>query len=129
MSSPAFTLHSRLRPLAPRDLEAVIRIDASLRGRARGAYFERRLAAAGRDPERHLQLALDDDGRLAGYMLGRALEGEFGRSEPGAPSGVDRLYGPKRAALRAGRHLVQRGPHDRYRPTGRGRTNRLISQG
>jgi predicted N-acetyltransferase YhbS len=82
MSSPAFTLHSRLRPLAPRDLEAVIRIDASLRGRARGAYFERRLAAAGRDPERHLQLAVDDDGRLAGYMLGRALEGEFGRSEP-----------------------------------------------
>jgi predicted N-acetyltransferase YhbS len=82
MNSLAPTLHSRLRPLAPRDLESVIRIDASLRGRMRGAYFERRLAAAGRDPERHLQLALEDNGRLAGYMLGRALEGEFGRTEP-----------------------------------------------
>ena len=82
MNSPVLTLHSRLRPLAPRDLEPVVTIDASLRGRARRAYFERRLAAAGRDPERHLQLAIEDDGRLAGYMLGRALEGEFGRSEP-----------------------------------------------
>jgi GNAT superfamily N-acetyltransferase len=82
MNSPVLTLHSRLRPLAPRDLEPVVTIDASLRGRARRAYFERRLAAAGRDPERHVQLAIEDNGRLAGYMLGRALEGEFGRSEP-----------------------------------------------
>ena len=82
MSSLPFTLHSRLRPLAARDLEPVVRIDASLRGRMRGAYFERRLAAAGRDPERHLQLAIEDSGRVAGYMLGRALEGEFGRTEP-----------------------------------------------
>lgn len=82
MNSPVLTLHSRLRPLAPRDLEPVVTIDASLRGRARRAYFERRLAAASRDPERHLQLAIEDDGRLAGYMLGRALEGEFGRTEP-----------------------------------------------
>jgi GNAT superfamily N-acetyltransferase len=82
MSSLPFTLHSRPRPLAPRDLGAVIGIDAALRGRRRHAYFERRLAAAARDPERHLQLGVEADGRLAGYMLGRALEGEFGRSEP-----------------------------------------------
>jgi GNAT superfamily N-acetyltransferase len=82
MNLPVLTLHSRLRPLAPRDLESVVTIDASLRGSARRAYFERRLAAAGREPESHLQLAIDDNGRLAGYMLGRALEGEFGRTEP-----------------------------------------------
>ncbi len=82
MSSPSLTLRSETRPLAAHDLEAVVGIDASLRGRARRAYFERRLAAARRDPERHLQLAIAQDGHLAGYMLGRAIEGEFGRSEP-----------------------------------------------
>jgi len=82
MSSPALTLHSKLRPLAARDLDRVVWIDASLRGRTRRAYFERRLAAAARDPERHLQLGVETDGRLAGHMLGRALEGEFGRTEP-----------------------------------------------
>jgi len=71
-----------VRPLAARDLEAVAAIDAALGGRSRRAYFERRLAAARRDPEGHVQFAVDADGRLAGYILGRALEGEFGRSEP-----------------------------------------------
>jgi predicted N-acetyltransferase YhbS len=70
------------RPLLPRDLEAVIAIDAAIGGRARRAYFARRLAAAQSDPERHLQLGVEEDGVLRGFMLGRALEGEFGRSEP-----------------------------------------------
>jgi ribosomal protein S18 acetylase RimI-like enzyme len=82
MSSLAFTRRPDLRPLAARDLVAVTAIDAALTGRSRGAYFERRLAAAQRDPERHLQLGVEADGALAGFMLGRALEGEFGRSEP-----------------------------------------------
>jgi ribosomal protein S18 acetylase RimI-like enzyme len=71
-----------MRPLAPRDLEAVVAIDAALGGRTRRAYFERRLGAAQRDPEGHLQLGVEKHGALAGFMLGRALEGEFGRSEP-----------------------------------------------
>lgn len=71
-----------IRPLAAQDLPAVAAIDATLSGRARSEYFGRRLAAAQRDPERHLQLAAQENGRLAGFMLGRALEGEFGRSEP-----------------------------------------------
>ena len=82
MRSLPLTRRSDLRPLAARDLGAVTAIDAALTGRSRGAYFERRLAAASRDPERHLQLGAEADGRLAGFMLGRALEGEFGRSEP-----------------------------------------------
>jgi len=82
MSSLPLTRRSDLRPLAARDLETVVAIDAALGGRSRRAYFERRLAAAKRDPERHLQIAIEEDGRLAGFMLGRALEGEFGRSEP-----------------------------------------------
>jgi ribosomal protein S18 acetylase RimI-like enzyme len=71
-----------IRALAPGDLGAVAAIDAALGGRARHAYFERRLQAAQRDAERHLQLAVEEDGALAGFILGRALEGEFGRSEP-----------------------------------------------
>lgn len=72
----------KARPLSPRDLDEVVTIDAGLGGRARRAYFERRLAAARRDPERHLQFAVDQDGALAGFVLGHTLEGEFGRSEP-----------------------------------------------
>jgi GNAT superfamily N-acetyltransferase len=68
--------------LASRHLDAVIGIDAALIGRSRRAYFERRLAAAQRDAERHVHVAIDADGVLAGFMLGRVLEGEFGRSEP-----------------------------------------------
>ncbi len=70
------------RPLTERDLDAVVAIDAALAGRTRRVYFERRLAAARREPERHLQLGVEENGALAGFMLGRALEGEFGRSEP-----------------------------------------------
>ena len=68
--------------LASRQLDAVTGIDAALIRRSRRAYFERRLAAAQRDPGRHLQVAIEADGALAGFMLGRVLEGEFGRSEP-----------------------------------------------
>lgn len=72
----------KTRPLAARDLDAVVAADATLGGGSRRAYFERRLGAAQQDPERHLQFAVDDGGALAGFMLGRVLEGEFGRSEP-----------------------------------------------
>jgi ribosomal protein S18 acetylase RimI-like enzyme len=82
MGSLPLTRLSDLRLLAPRDLAWVAAIDAALTGRTRRAYFERRLAAAQRDPERHLQLAAESGGALAGFMLGRVLEGEFGRAEP-----------------------------------------------
>lgn len=68
------------RALRPQDLAGVVAIDAALSGRARGAYFERRLAAARRDPARHLQVGIEHGGVLAGFMVGRALEGEFGRN-------------------------------------------------
>ena len=71
-----------VRPLAARDLDTVTAIDAALGGRSRRAYFERRLAAARRDAEGHVQFAVDADGALAGYVLCKALEGEFGRTDP-----------------------------------------------
>jgi len=72
----------RVRPLTAKDLDAVVAIDALLEGQVRRRYFERRLAAATRAPELHAQLAIDENGALAGCVLARVLEGEFGRSEP-----------------------------------------------
>jgi predicted N-acetyltransferase YhbS len=77
------TSAARTRPLAPADLDAVVAIDATLMGRTRRAYFERRLNAALRQPKLHLQFAAESEGTLVGYALGRVLEGEFGRTQPG----------------------------------------------
>ena len=72
-----------IRPLMHRDLDAVVAIDAAIGGRTRRAYFDRRLDAALRDPKLHAQFAATDDKGLAGYILARVLEGEFGRRAPG----------------------------------------------
>lgn len=72
----------QVRALAATDLVAVVAIDAVLEGRKRRAYFERRLAAALRTPKLHAQFAVDHGRSLAGYVLGRMLEGEFGSIEP-----------------------------------------------
>ncbi len=71
-----------IRPLAPDDLAAVVAIDAAIEGRWRRNYVERRLASALREPALHAQFAACDGKGLAGYVLARVLEGEFGRSEP-----------------------------------------------
>jgi len=73
----------QLRPLAPGDLDAVVALDAPLAGRTRRAYFERRLGAALRQPELHLQFAAVSGQDLVGHALARVLEGEFGRTRPG----------------------------------------------
>jgi GNAT superfamily N-acetyltransferase len=71
-----------LRSLSKHDLDAVVTIDAKLSGRSRRNYFERRLQAALREPELHVQLAIKHGGNLRGFLLARRLEGEFGRTEP-----------------------------------------------
>lgn len=71
-----------IRPLARQDLDAVVAIDAAIEGRSRRSYFELRLQAALEAPELHAQFAATDASGLAGYILARVLEGEFGRSEP-----------------------------------------------
>jgi ribosomal protein S18 acetylase RimI-like enzyme len=72
-----------LRALNRDDLAGVVAIDTALAGRPRRAYIERRLMAALREPTQHAQLAAIDQAGLAGYILARRLEGEFGRSRPG----------------------------------------------
>jgi ribosomal protein S18 acetylase RimI-like enzyme len=70
----------RLRPLVPADLEAVVALDAELGGRPRHLYFEKRLAAALRDPPGHIQFAVESAGRLVGFILARVETEEFGRA-------------------------------------------------
>jgi GNAT superfamily N-acetyltransferase len=72
-----------VRPLTRDDLDAVVAIDAAIEGRSRRVYLERRLAAALRAPKLHAQFAATDAAGLAGYILARVLQGEFGRTEPG----------------------------------------------
>ena len=72
-----------VRPLAREDLEAVVAIDAAIEGRPRRDYFERRLKSALLEPKLHAQFAAADGAGLAGFILARVLEGEFGRGEPG----------------------------------------------
>lgn len=67
-----------IRPLQPGDLDAVVALDARITGRARPAYFKRRLEAALRHPKHHLQLAAVSDGTLAGFVLARVSGGEYG---------------------------------------------------
>ena len=75
--------HVVIRPLLREDLAAVVAIDAGVQGSTRHAYFERRLDAALREPKLHAQFAATDEKGLAGYILARVLEGEFGRLAPG----------------------------------------------
>ena len=72
-----------MRRLARTDLDAVVQLDAALAGRTRRAYFERRLAIALRQPELHLQFAVEQDGAHCGHALARVLEGEFGAASTG----------------------------------------------
>jgi ribosomal protein S18 acetylase RimI-like enzyme len=73
----------KVRRLARTDLDAVVKLDAALSGRTRRAYFERRLAIALRQPDLHLQFAVEQDGAHCGHALARVLEGEFGASGTG----------------------------------------------
>ena len=72
-----------IRALRAGDLNGVVAIDAALEGRSRRDYVERRLQAALREPELHAQFAATDAQGLAGYLLARVLQGEFGRSVTG----------------------------------------------
>jgi len=72
----------QVRRLTPKDLAAVTAIDATLGGRTRPEFHDRRLQAAQRAPNHYAQFAVEERGVVLGYVLGRVLEGEFGRSAP-----------------------------------------------
>jgi ribosomal protein S18 acetylase RimI-like enzyme len=69
------------RRLRTEDLDRVVAIDAELTGGSRRGYFEKRLAAALREPDHHLQFGIEGADGLAAYALARVLSGEFGQNE------------------------------------------------
>jgi ribosomal protein S18 acetylase RimI-like enzyme len=70
-----------IRPLLTKDFEAVVALDRRITGGTRRGYFEQRLKAALRQPNRHVQLAAATPSGLVGFLLARAAGGEFGRPE------------------------------------------------
>lgn len=73
-----------VRNLRPRDLAAVIDVDARIIGRRRTEYFKVKLAQAVADTGIQVSLAAERDGRLVGFLLARVYYGEFGATERNA---------------------------------------------
>src|SRR3974390_518338 len=84
LPTPAARPYAPLLELSEHDLNDIVAIDASLTARSRRMYYQRRLDGSRTDPGHHIQLGIEQGGRIAGFMIGRLLEGEFGRSEPAA---------------------------------------------
>jgi len=72
---------SAVRPLVAADLDEVVEINRQIMGRTRRAFFDKRLASALSDPGHHIQVGIDADGEVSGYLLARIIEGEFGRGK------------------------------------------------
>lgn len=70
-----------VRPLVHADLDAVVALDRQITGSVRRGYFDRRVAAAMKQPKRHLQLAAVSEAGLVGFVLARRAGGEYGRPE------------------------------------------------
>lgn len=100
--------HISIRWMRPGDLEAVVRLDAQVFGAARQAYFEQRLAALdAHDPAAHtIGLVAEDDGAIAGFVMGTLTSGEFGFSEVALLMDSIAVY-PRRQRRGIGRQLAE----------------------
>lgn len=66
-----------IRPAEPTDLDAIVRIDEAIGGRARRAYWATRLEIAALRPP-WMSVVAETDGRIVGFLLGWVGESEFG---------------------------------------------------
>ena len=64
-----------VRALGADEIERATAIDAANVGRSRRSFLAKRLRAAQQSAEEFLHLAVDVDGRLAGFALARVLRG------------------------------------------------------
>lgn len=72
------------KPLTPADLDAVIAIDRAAAGASRRGYFEKRLAAAIRNPRDYVFTGAFDGDALAGFAFAKLDKGAFGRHDASA---------------------------------------------
>jgi ribosomal protein S18 acetylase RimI-like enzyme len=82
MNTENAATHHKVRRLSPDDLDGAVAIDREIVGHSRRGYFEKRLAAALRDPDGHMQFAIDGPDGLEAAVLARVQSGEFGREAP-----------------------------------------------
>lgn len=93
------------RPVAVGDLAAIVDLDRKVTGESRRGFYEKRLAAAGREPRAFVSLAVEAEGRLAGFVFAQILDGEFGGKEPVAV--LDAIcVDPDDRGAHLGRHLM-----------------------
>lgn len=71
-----------IRPITGYDLDRIVALDRMFTGRSRRGFFEKRLAAAAREPRAFVSLAAGSDGAVGGYTMAHLLDGEFGGLAP-----------------------------------------------
>lgn len=71
-----------VRSMTEDDLPAIVGIDRKLTGRARAAYFERKLEEAMSESGIRVSLIAEVDGSPAGFVMARVDFGEFGLADP-----------------------------------------------
>jgi ribosomal protein S18 acetylase RimI-like enzyme len=82
-------MDTTIKPLSPKDLDAVIAIDAAASGSSRRGYFEKRLAAATENPRDYVFVGAFENGTLSGFAFAKLVKGAFGKS--GASASLDAL--------------------------------------
>jgi len=71
-----------VRGLTPKDLDAVVAVDAKSTGRRREEYFRIKLQQNLAETGIKVSLAAEADGLFRGFLLARVYYGEFGTMEP-----------------------------------------------
>lgn len=71
-----------IRSMTPDDLAAIVAIDRQFTGTDRTPYFERAMGQALAESGVRVSLVSEVDGRVAGYIIARVDNGEFGQTEP-----------------------------------------------
>ncbi len=95
-----------IRPLAPADLNEILRIDRVITGHDRSGYIGALLAESTEASRTRVSLVGRLDGAIVGFVMARADIGDFGRTEPVAvldTVGVD----PDYADRGIGRRLLE----------------------
>ncbi len=94
-----------VRSMRAEDLAAIVAIDRRITGRARPAYFERKLAEVLEESGVRVSLVAERGGELLGFVMARVDYGEFGRAATTAvidTIGVD----PAARGQQVGRALI-----------------------
>jgi ribosomal protein S18 acetylase RimI-like enzyme len=80
MNSPSVTVH----PMTEAQLEAVIALDCQITGHSRRGFYTKQFAAGRTDPDGFVWLVAQAGSELAGFLLARLIDGDFGAERPAA---------------------------------------------